>query len=137
MLSPAASLLAVALATTGCGFLDEDDGGDAARFCGEIAANAERLTQPQLQFDDDIEPLLDLYREIGEFAPLAIEPEWDQLVDAYETAASVVPGDEVSEQQALAAIYSSESAAAAVDRWLMENCAVDLGPVATIVPQEP
>ena len=46
-------------------------------------------------FEDDIEPLLELYRDIAELAPLAIEPEWDQLVTAYETAATVVPGDEV------------------------------------------
>lgn len=130
-------LCSTALLAAGCGVLDDDDGGDASRFCGEIAANAQQLTQPELRFDDDVAPLLALYREIGRFAPLAIEPEWQQLVDAYETAAAVVPGDEESEQRALAAIYSAESSAAAVDRWLDENCAVDIGPVTTIVPHDP
>ena len=131
------ALVATALLSTACGAFGDGVGGDASRFCGEIAANTEALTQPELQFEDDVEPLLSLYRDIGELAPLAIEAEWDQLVDAYETAATIVPGDEASEQRALAAIYSSESSAAAVDQWLDANCAVDIGPVATIVPQRP
>jgi len=131
---PATALLA-AVAAVGIGACASDDAGDAERFCGEVQLNTERLTQPDLQFTDDIEPLLDLYREIGELAPLAIEPEWDQLVTAYETASTVVPGDPESEQIALASIFSTEKSAAAVDRWLEANCAVDIGPVFTIVAQ--
>jgi hypothetical protein len=126
-----AAVVTVVLATTACG----DEGGDAERFCGEVAANAEALTNPAVEFEDDIEPLLELYRDIGALAPIAIEEEWNQLVTAYETASLVVPGDAASEQEALAAIYSSEKSAAAIDRWLRANCAVDIGPVATIVPQ--
>ena len=110
--------------------------GDAERFCGEVQANTAGLTQPNLQFTDDIDPLLNLYRKIGAFAPIAIEPEWDQLVDAYETASTVVPGDPESEQSALAAIFSTEKSAAAIDSWLETNCAVDIGPVFTIVAQD-
>lgn len=106
----------------------------AERFCGEIAANKDALTNPTLEFEDDIGPLLELYRTIGKLAPLAVEGDWNQLVSAYETASTVVPGDEASEQEALAAIYSSERSAAAVDTWLRANCAVDIGPVFTIVP---
>jgi hypothetical protein len=113
-----------------------DDAGDAERFCGEVQVNAAQLTQPDLQFSDDIEPLLELYREIGTLAPIAIEPEWDQLIDAYETASTVVPGDPESEQSAIAAIFSTEQSAAAVDSWLVANCAVDIGPVFTIVAQD-
>ncbi len=69
--------------------------------------------------------------------PSAVEGDWNQLVTAYETASTVVPGDTESEQAALAVIYSSEKSAAAIDRWLVANCAVDIGPVFTIVPQDP
>jgi len=113
-----------------------DDGGSAERFCGEVEANKDALTNPQLAYTDDIEPFLDLYRDVGDLAPLAIEQEWSQLVKAYETASTVVPGDQASEQEALAAIYSSEESAAAVDRWLRANCGVDIGPVFTIVPHD-
>ena len=121
------------VAAAGCA----SDSGDAERFCGEVAANKDALTNPVLTYADDIEPLLDLYREVGDLAPLAVEDDWNQLLAAYETASTVVPGDAASEQGALAAIYSSEESAAAVDQWLIANCAVDIGPVFTIVPHTP
>ena len=114
-----------------------DEAPNAERFCGEVAANKDALTSPQLVYADDIDPLLDLYRSIGALAPLGVQPDWDQIVSAYETASTVVVGDEESEQAALTAIYSSEKSAAAVETWLMANCAVDIGPVFTIVPQGP
>ncbi len=125
-----ASAVCAALAV-GCG--GDDDGGNAERFCGEIDENKAALTDPPVQFADQIEPVLDLYREIADLAPLSIEAEWNQLLAAFETASTVVPGDAESEQAALAAIYSSEKAAAEVERWLQANCAVEIGPVFTIV----
>lgn len=118
-------------AVLGC---SDDEAPSAERFCGEIVENKDALTNPTLEFADDIEPLLDLYREVGDLAPLGVEREWSDLVAAYETASTVVPGDEASEQEALAAIYSAEKSAAAVGAWLQANCAVDIGPIFTIVP---
>jgi hypothetical protein len=124
-----------AIAAGGCG--GDDGAGSAERFCGEIAANKDQLTAPVLTSSDDIEPLLDLYRDIGDLAPLSIQQEWTTLVEAYETASTVVIGDPESEQAALAAIYSSEESAAEIDAWLIANCAVDIGPVVTLVPHQP
>jgi hypothetical protein len=134
ILAPALTAVVSVVLAAGC--TGNDDSGDAQRFCGEVQVNAEQLTQPDLRFSNDIEPFLDLYREIGELAPLAIETEWSQLIDAYETASTVVVGDPESEQVALASIFSTEKSAAAVDRWLESNCAVDIGPVFTIVGQD-
>lgn len=111
-------------------------GGDAERFCGEVDANKAALTSPDLEFADDIEPYIDLYREIGEYAPLAIEPEWNQLITNYETVSTVVPGDTESEQAAIVSALQSEKSAAAVSSWLADNCAVDLGPLATLVAHD-
>jgi hypothetical protein len=108
----------------------------AERFCGEIDEHRDALTNPSVEFESDIEPLLALYRRIGDVAPLSIESEWRQLTVAYETAGTIVPGDDESEQIALAEIYSSEESAARVSSWLIENCAVDIGPVFTIVPHD-
>jgi hypothetical protein len=113
----------------------DKEGGDAERFCGEIAANQAQLTSPDLATSADIEPLLDLYRTIGDLAPLAIEPEWDQLILNYETASTVVPGDDQSMQTAVAMALQSEQAGARVKQWLVDNCALDIGPVATLAPQ--
>jgi hypothetical protein len=128
------TLVATVASLSACG-----DGEDpsAERFCGEVAANKEALTNPQLGYTDDIDTLLDLYRSVGALAPLGVQADWDQIVSAYETASTVVIGDQESEQQALTAIYSSEKSAAAVEAWLLANCAVDIGPVFTIVPQGP
>lgn len=124
-------LVIVSAIVASCG---NDSGGSAERFCGEVAANKDALTNPTLTYSNDIQPMLDLYRKIGALAPIAVEADWNQLVSAYETASTVVPGDQASEQVALTAIYSSEKSASAVDRWLRANCAVDIGPVFTIVP---
>ena len=128
------ALIAALAALAAC---DSDEAPSAERFCGEVAANKEALTNPQLVYTDDIDPLLDLYRTIGALAPLGVEEDWNQIVSAYETASTVVIGDQESEQAALSAIYSTEKSAAAVETWLMANCAVDIGPVFTIVPQGP
>jgi hypothetical protein len=114
-----------------------DEAPSAERFCGEVAENKEALTSPQLVGTDDVESLLDLYRRIGGLAPLSVADDWNQIVSAYETASTVVIGDQESEQAALTAIYSSEQSAAEVETWLLANCAVDIGPVFTIVPQGP
>lgn len=129
----AATAAAAVVLLASCG---SDDAGSAERFCGEIDENKALLTSPELTFSDDIEPVLELYREIADLAPLAIEEEWRQLVATYETANTVVLGDPESEQAVLAAAFQSEASAAAVAKWLRENCAVDIGPLATIVPQD-
>jgi hypothetical protein len=126
----AGAAVCLSIAVSACG---DDDSGNAERFCGEIDENKAALTDPPLEFSDQIEPVLELYREIADLAPLSIEEEWNQLLGAYETASTVVPGDAESEQAALAAIYASERSAAAVERWLQANCAVEIGPVFTIV----
>lgn len=128
-----ASLAIGATVIVACG--NDGPGGDASRFCGEIEANQERLTAPELATAADIEPLLELYREIGELAPIAIEPEWDQLILNYETASTVVPGDEESMQAMVLMALRSEQAGARVQQWLVDNCALDIGPVATLAPQ--
>jgi len=134
-----ATLVAVALAAalTSLAACGGEEAPSAERFCGEVAANKDTLTNPQLVHTDDIDPLLDLYRDVGALAPLGVQPDWDQIVSAYETASTVVVGDQESEQAALTAIYSSEKSAAAVETWLLANCAVDIGPVFTLVPQGP
>ncbi len=125
------SLLTAALVACG------GEAPSAERFCGEILVNREELTNPEITDQGDIDSLLGLYRDIASLAPLAIEDEWNQIVTAYETASTVVIGDEDSEQAALASIYASEEAASAVQQWLSNNCAVEIGPVFTIVPPGP
>jgi hypothetical protein len=108
--------------------------GDAERFCGEVKAHTRAIVRPRLGNVADVDALLALYRDLGELAPLAIEADWDALTLNYETASTVVPGDPESMQRVAARAYATERSAVAVHDWLMANCAVDIGPVATIVP---
>ena len=122
-------LTALAVGTVACG----DDGpGDAERFCGEVQANADALLA--LPEEGGVDDFLGLYRRIGELAPLAIEQDWDALVTNFETAATVDVDDPESEQRAVASAYATERSAIAVHDWLVRNCGVDLGPVATVGP---
>ena len=128
--------VALGIGVAGCGG-DDDSAGDPERFCGEVKENKKLLTQPAISEAEDpeaaIDSLLAEYRRIGEYAPLAIEQEWEQLIAAYEMADQVIPGDEQSEQEAVAAIFRAEKAAVAISDWLKENCRVGLGRVETIV----
>jgi hypothetical protein len=127
--------VAVAGLLAGCG--SGERAGDAERFCGEVEANTRAIVKPRLRTVEDVDAFLVLYRELGELAPLAIGADWGALILNYETASTVVPGDPESLQRVAARAYATERSAVAVHDWLLANCAVDIGPVATIVPTPP
>jgi len=122
-----AAAIAIPLALTAC----NDDGktGDTARFCERVQDNLDALranpTTPA-----EVDQLIDLYNEVGASAPLAIEPDWSALALNLETAWTAE-----DQQEALARAYATERSAVAVAAWLNDNCAIDFGPVSTIVEQ--
>jgi hypothetical protein len=124
--------VAAAAVLVGCG--SGERSGDAERFCGEVKAHTRAIVRPRMRNAADVESLLALYRDLGDLAPLAIEADWDALTLNYETASTVVPGDPESMQRVAARAYATEQSAVAVHDWLIANCAVNIGPVATIVP---
>jgi hypothetical protein len=118
--------------TAACG---SDDSGDAERFCGEMQANVAAVVDPPLATVEDLATTLELYRDLADLAPAAIETEWDAIVLNVETVATVVPDDPASVQRAVAQAYATEKSAVTVREWLIANCGVDIGPVTTIAPQ--
>ncbi len=130
-------LALAALAAAGC---SDEKTGDADAFCTELEANAPAIMNPQLATSADVEAHVELYRSLDEKVPLAIEEEWGVLLDAYETAASVVPGDAETAEIARRKIYSAEGSGTSVREWVTENCALDLaavGPIGTFTPAAP
>jgi hypothetical protein len=119
----------------GCGS-DDDGGGDTQRFCADVAANAAAIVAPPLT-EGDVDSTLDLYRDLADAAPIAIEEEWRDLLENVETASTVVPDDPESVQRTVAVAFATEKSAVAVHAWVLTNCGVDLGPVTTIAPQGP
>jgi hypothetical protein len=133
-----AGLALAVLGTVAAGCGDDDaSGGDAERFCGEIQQDIAAVVSPTLTTEDDLDELLARYRELGDLAPLAVEGHWAVIVRNVETASTVVPTDPASVQRAVAQAYATERSAVAVQRWLLANCGIDIGPVATITPQDP
>lgn len=126
---PGAALLGV---LAGCG----GGAGDAEQFCGDVSANVEAMLTPP-DSAGEIDDFVGLYRRLGETAPLAIDEEWAALVLNYETASTVEPGDPESVQRVVTHALRTEEAALRVREWLLANCEVDLGDVATIAAAAP
>ncbi len=78
---------------------------------------------------DEVEELIDLWRDVGDGAPLAIEPEWDAYTDNLELAWT-----SEDDQEALASTFAAEQSTVAIAAWLSDTCGIDFGPVTTIVP---
>jgi hypothetical protein len=121
-------LVAAALVVAAC---DDDSGGDAETFCSDVAENVEALRAVPAT-EDGVEELIDLWRDVGDAAPLAIEAEWDTLTENLERAWT-----SEDRQEVLAGAFAAEQSAVAVAAWLDDTCGIDFGPVVTIVPAAP
>lgn len=132
------SVVGLVMLTTlaACGSDDEPVRSDAGLFCEQATAQRDVILSPPMSTEAELAASLEFYRLMGELAPPAIAQEWAVLVDAMETANTVVPGDPDSEQLVAMTAYASESSAYRVKDWLLDNCGLDL-PITTIAPQEP
>lgn len=128
------SALAIA-AMAACGGDDSPEAGDAGRFCAEATEQRDTILAPPVATEAELQASLEFYRLMGQLAPVAIADEWGDLVEAMETASTVVPGDPESEQLAAMTAYAVEPSAYRVKDWLLDNCGLDL-PITTIAPQE-
>lgn len=130
----AVTALTALVALVGCG----GDGvhSDAERFCGEAVSRRDMIVSPPMATEQEVAATLDFYHLMGQLAPVAIAEQWNDIVDAMETASTVAPADPSSQQQVALAAYASERSAYEVAVWLKRNCGVDI-PITTIAPQEP
>jgi hypothetical protein len=109
---------------------------DAAAFCEELRTNRSVIVNGSITSQLELTDTLELYRRLDALAPLAVSQEWSVLLNAIETANTIVPGDQEGIQRVAAAAYQSEAAALAIAEWAMTSCEVDLGPVTTLVPHD-
>jgi hypothetical protein len=128
-------LLACAVGLAGTACSDGEPAGDAERFCGEVNANVRALTKPKLRSGADVNAYVELYRQLGEVAPLAVEEDWAALTDLYETASTVDTSSAESRDELNELAFRTEQSAVDVKRWLKANCNVNL-PVTTIVDHD-
>ena len=113
-------------ALVGCG--GDDGGGDTTAFCNEVAANQELLFATPIDSLETARALVEAYRSAGEVAPLAIDAEWQEWTDLYD---SFVTGSVPYDDSDVAPVYAGQSAALGIRDWLSENCSIDIT-VATV-----
>jgi len=123
------AVLAVATGLVATGCRDDGGAGDTGQFCALVQENVEPLRAVP-ETPEQIQQLIDLYAEVGDVAPLAIEPDWSALTLNLETAFTSEDDEEI-----LSRVYATERSAVAVTAWLRNNCGIDFGTVATIVAQ--
>jgi len=114
---------------------DDGGGGDTATFCGQVDEHLDELRAVP-ETEQDVESLIALWKDVGDDAPLSIEPDWQAHVLLYETVwdPEILTDDEKAEE-AYARAFATERSSVAVAAWVNDNCGFDWGPVETIVPQ--
>lgn len=126
--------VAGALAVAGCN--RGGGGGDTASFCNDVHDNIDYLRYADFQNVEQVNTVIDLFKQIGKSAPLEIEPDWDALVLNLETARDSDLTNPTQVQAMYARAYATEPSAVRVVAWLHDHCSVELGPVVTIVSHD-
>ncbi|MEQ1873127.1 MAG: hypothetical protein ABL953_05310 [Ilumatobacteraceae bacterium] len=96
-------------------------------YCGQIVQYETALNAPVISTPTDIGLVLAAWRSIAQSAPVAIEPEWNTMVDMMETAVTVDPDDPESMQLVADTARASEPAAERVVSYTQERCGLTIG----------
>lgn len=96
-------------------------------YCGQVAQYQAELNSPPISTPTDIGLVLAAWRSVAQSAPVAIEPEWNTMVDMMETAVTVDPDDPESMQLVADTARASEPAAKRVVNYTQERCGLTIG----------
>ena len=116
---------------TACG--SSGDQRSEGRYCTEVGNHLTQLNSPAIATPADIDTTLAAWRTVAASAPLAIEQEWDAMVNNLETAATVKPGDAASMQKVADTARASEPAANRVIDYTFQVCRATIGNVTPVV----
>lgn len=120
-------------ALAGCGG-DNEVTSDIDMFCATARDQTHLIMTPPMSTQAEFDQTLAFYKLMGKLAPLQIATEWNQLVAAIETAATLQPGNPESEQLVAMTAYAVEGPAYDVATFLQRFCGVTI-PITTIVPR--
>lgn len=133
MSSSAARIIALAAAALQLGLVacgDDANQRSEANYCTQVGNHLTDLNSPTITGDADIDRVLKAWRTVARSAPLAIEAEWDTMMENLETAITVDPNDPASMQQVADTARSSEPAANRVIAYTQQKCGAVIGNVA-------
>jgi hypothetical protein len=134
----AALALTIAAGFTACG--DDPQQRSESNYCAQVNTHLADLSAPVLAVPADIDRVLDAWRTVARSAPLAIEAEWDTMVNNVETASTVDPNDPASMQRVADTARRSEPAANLVITYTRQKCGADIAagaPATTAPPADP
>ena len=101
-------------------------------YCTAVGDHLSVLNDPDLSSEDAIEETLDAWNEVADVAPLAVQSEWDTVIEAMETAATVDPNDPGSVQQVADTARAAEPAANRLINYTYDLCRAVIGPVTPV-----
>jgi hypothetical protein len=116
----------VLAASLGVACSDDADRSNAA-YCAAVSEHLVLVATPSIATPDDITATIGAYRDIVGHAPAAIEPEWQQLVDALEAASSVDPADPASVASVTDTALRTAPAAVRIQQFTQQTCTLDIG----------
>jgi hypothetical protein len=105
------------------------------RYCGAVRDHLAQLSSPTISAPADVDAALAMYKSITASAPIAVQPEWQAMVDDLATAATVDPNDQSSMQKAADQARTSRAAATRIQLYTLQLCSLQIGsPVDTAPP---
>lgn len=105
----------------------DEPGNTVAAYCDEVRANIDALVSPNVITTADIAPLLDRYRSIADVAPATVGEEWQELVQAMETASTVVAGDAESMAVVANTALAGEPGYKRIQEFTQTECGIAIG----------
>lgn len=136
LIATAAALLPLTLAACG----DDPDQRSESNYCTQVGNHLTELNSPTIAAPGDIDRVVDAWRAVARSAPLAIEPEWEVMMNNLETAVTVDPADPASIQKVADTARQSEQAANRVISYTQQRCGALIGsvtPTATTLAPTP
>lgn len=129
---PRTPLLVVALAVStvaaGCGG-DTPERSEGV-YCTVVGDHLDALNHPVLATAGDITAVISTWRDVSAHAPLAVQAEWEVLVNSLATAETVDPADPASVQKVADTARAAEPAATRVVDYTQRLCGALIGGVA-------
>ena len=132
--SAVAVLVISAVALAACA---DDQERSEGRYCTEVGNHLAALNTPPLTNSAEVDDMLEAWRAVADAAPLAVQPEWDRLMAAMETASTVDPSDAEAMQRVADTARSNEPSANRIIDYTFTLCGVRIGegtPITTTVP---
>ncbi len=118
---------AIALAASLGAACSDDTDRSTAAYCAAVSEHLALVATPAIATPDDVTATIGAYRAIVSHAPAAIEPEWQQLVDALEAASSVDPADPASVAAVTDTALRTAPAAVRIQQFTQQTCTLDIG----------